>query len=175
MGMFDEYDGVQLKVGPRTCHCYNIGDSVPIKDGVYVGWTGFVVIIGGKLSQTFGHINTKYDFEEPVSAERTLLGVYKLGVNNQRFIFKRQFKPRKHKPITWGTAGEWAIVQDTLNEIETDRPPVRLISENKWCLVRGDSRELPIEQQVINFFLPGWAIELSPNGTWHIQGDCEGE
>ena len=60
MGLYDTYASVQLKVGPRVCKDYVVGDSVPIADGVYVGWDGAVVVIGGQLAAVFSEVTDKW-------------------------------------------------------------------------------------------------------------------
>lgn len=44
MGMYDTYEGVQCKVGFCTDEEYHIGDDVPMKEGVFQGHKGFIVI-----------------------------------------------------------------------------------------------------------------------------------
>ena len=61
MGMFDTFGTTQLKAGECLLNQYEIGDSVPLKDGVYAGADKFVVIRNGvfiaeldKLYDNFG-------------------------------------------------------------------------------------------------------------------------
>lgn len=63
MGLYDVYSDVQLKVGPCVCETYEIGDKVPIADGVYVGYEGLVVVIGGYFVAVFEKLTTKWGFE----------------------------------------------------------------------------------------------------------------
>ncbi len=69
MGMYDTYgpDGFQLKVGPCLMVDYQIGDSVPIEDGVYIALEGVVVVIDGKLAATFNKATTKWGEELNIS------------------------------------------------------------------------------------------------------------
>lgn len=62
MGIYDIYgkEGAQLKVGPCVQHCYNVGDNVPLPDGVYLAWEGVVVVVEGKLAATFDHLWDKW-------------------------------------------------------------------------------------------------------------------
>lgn len=61
MGMFDTYGNVQLKVGDELyCQDFTIGDSVNIPDGVYLGYEGAVVIVGGVFVAEFGNLVTKW-------------------------------------------------------------------------------------------------------------------
>jgi len=60
MGVYDTYNGIQLKVGPCLCEDYELADNVPIEDGIYVGHGGFVVIISGILHATFDALTTKW-------------------------------------------------------------------------------------------------------------------
>lgn len=51
MGTYDTFGaiGVQLKAGPCKCRQFDVGDSVDIDDGVYVGYEGIVAIKGGAV------------------------------------------------------------------------------------------------------------------------------
>jgi hypothetical protein len=60
MSLYDEYDGVQMKIGERAMHQYQPGDAVDIEDGVYVGWEGVVVIHGGRLIRAFPTLRSKH-------------------------------------------------------------------------------------------------------------------
>lgn len=60
MGVYDEYAGLQLKVGPCNLDYYDIGDKVPIEDGIYVAWCGVVVIKEGVFVATFEHLLSKW-------------------------------------------------------------------------------------------------------------------
>ena len=60
MGVYDEYAGLQLKVGPCQLGQYALGDKVPIDDGVYVAWGGVVVIRNGLFVAAFEHLLSKW-------------------------------------------------------------------------------------------------------------------
>ncbi len=60
MGMYDEYAGVQLKVGPCTLREYKMGEPVGIHDGVYVGYEGIVVVHEGILVAVHKNIYDKW-------------------------------------------------------------------------------------------------------------------
>lgn len=60
MGVYDEYAGIQLKVGPCVLAQYVIGDEVEIPDGVYAGHEGLVVIVDGVFVAEFEHLTTKW-------------------------------------------------------------------------------------------------------------------
>ena len=60
MGVYDEYAGIQLKVGPCCLAQYDVGDKVEIPDGVYVGHSGVVVILDGKFVGEFGTMISKW-------------------------------------------------------------------------------------------------------------------
>ena len=60
MGVYDEYSGIQLKVGPCLLDQYSIGDKVPIEDGIYVGGGGIVVINRGVFVRAFEHLLSKW-------------------------------------------------------------------------------------------------------------------
>ena len=65
MSVYDIYGGVQLKVGDPKCDTYKLGDEVSIKDGIYVGHEGIVVIYGHQfiavLKQMFNKWGGKID------------------------------------------------------------------------------------------------------------------
>jgi hypothetical protein len=44
MGLYDSYEGCQIKVGNPSCKSYTIGDGVSIPDGVYITYEGIVVV-----------------------------------------------------------------------------------------------------------------------------------
>ena len=60
MGIYDVYAGIQVKLGPCEMRCYEIGDDVPIKDGIYAGHEGFFIIHNGKLIGSHSQITTKW-------------------------------------------------------------------------------------------------------------------
>lgn len=60
MGIYDIYEGIQLKVGECILKEYHIGDTVNIPDGIYIGNEGAVVIKDGKLLWTTENIQTKW-------------------------------------------------------------------------------------------------------------------
>jgi len=60
MGVYDLYEGVQLKVGPCELKSFKVGDTVPILDGVYVGYEGIVVISGCIFVARFANLETKW-------------------------------------------------------------------------------------------------------------------
>ena len=60
MGMYDEYAGVQLKIGPCTLYRFDIGEQACIPDGLYVGYEGIVVIQGGLLVAVHKNIFDKW-------------------------------------------------------------------------------------------------------------------
>lgn len=63
MGLFNSYgpsgvDAVQLKASSkenRTLAHFNLRDRVDIKDGIYIGLNGVVVVYGGILVAHFTH------------------------------------------------------------------------------------------------------------------------
>lgn len=62
MGVYDMYGPqyIQLKVGPRLMQHYDVGDETFIPDGVYIAYEGIVVIICGRVAQTFDHALDKW-------------------------------------------------------------------------------------------------------------------
>lgn len=70
MGLFDDYAGVQLKIGDADMASFQVGDTVPIPDGVYLGWEGVIVVQEGRLLCAFQEVVTKWG--QPLSTERVL-------------------------------------------------------------------------------------------------------
>lgn len=67
MGIFDTYDGAQLKCGDVCMQEYERGDKVDIPDGAYITYEGVVVVENGVLVGTFTEIFTKWgDKMDPV-------------------------------------------------------------------------------------------------------------
>lgn len=60
MGMYDIYEGVQLKVGSCVLESFKVGDTVQILDGIYVGYEGIVVIKGCIFIAKFDNLETKW-------------------------------------------------------------------------------------------------------------------
>lgn len=60
MGIFDEYENVQMKVGNPGCRNFKIGDIVPIPDGVYFGNEGAVVVADRKLVLVLEQVRDKW-------------------------------------------------------------------------------------------------------------------
>lgn len=60
MGKFDIYSGIQLKVGDCDSRTFNIGDEVPIDDGVYLEYSGAVVVQEGKLKYFIEDVYDKW-------------------------------------------------------------------------------------------------------------------
>ena len=68
MGVYDEYGSVQLKIGDVALRQFEIGDDVPICDGVYVGYDAVIVIVSGVFVAEFPHVTTKWgDIRSPLS------------------------------------------------------------------------------------------------------------
>ena len=68
MGCYNTFiDGdhdVQLKCGPCDMACYHIGDQVNgYADGLYAGYGGIVVIVGGRFMALFQHVMDKWGGE----------------------------------------------------------------------------------------------------------------
>jgi hypothetical protein len=60
MGLFDNYEHVQIKVGDPYLRQFEIGDKVPIIDGVYVGNEGVVVVKDQILVAVFDQLISKW-------------------------------------------------------------------------------------------------------------------
>jgi hypothetical protein len=63
MGMYDTYGEVQLKVGDVEMRHFQIGDEVPIEDGVYVAREGVVVIADSRFFAYFPKLISKWGDE----------------------------------------------------------------------------------------------------------------
>lgn len=57
MGYYDCYEEIQIKVNPSG-KTYKLGDKVEIDDGVYLGYEGVIVILGG---QFIAKVDVLYD------------------------------------------------------------------------------------------------------------------
>ena len=60
MGVYDCYGRCQLKVGPCELKVYDVGDKVPISDGIYLDYGGAVVIKDGVFVAEFEDLTDKY-------------------------------------------------------------------------------------------------------------------
>jgi len=69
MRIFDTYGPkrIQIKLGPCKLKHYKIGDKAPMKNGVYVGWNGCVVVLKGKVAATFPDVTSTWG--KPISPE----------------------------------------------------------------------------------------------------------
>lgn len=63
MGIYNIYNGIQLKVGIVDMIYYKVGDKVAIPDGIYVGYEGIAIIDGGKLRRTYDYLIDKWGNE----------------------------------------------------------------------------------------------------------------
>jgi len=65
----DDYDTygrleIQLKIGYPIMREYEVGDKVPLSDGVYLGYEGIVVVVGGVFVAEFKtHLFSKWGNE----------------------------------------------------------------------------------------------------------------
>ena len=60
MGVFDSYGNAQLKIGDVCCQNFDIGDKVPLPDGVYLDHECIIVILHGKFIAEFEHLTDKW-------------------------------------------------------------------------------------------------------------------
>jgi len=60
MGVYDTYDGIQLKIGFNNLDEYNIGDETPLEDGIYVGYEGIALIKNGVFIEKYEFIIDKW-------------------------------------------------------------------------------------------------------------------
>ena len=67
MGVYDCYGKCQLKVGPCELNEYDVGDKVPISDGIYIDYGGAVVIKDGVFVAEFEQLTDKYG--DPIDIE----------------------------------------------------------------------------------------------------------
>jgi len=81
MGIYNTYGNVQMKIDCDDMISYNVGDKVPIPDGVYVGREGVIVINKGIFVAEFPHIISKWG--EIISCEKVIESndVYQKTVN----------------------------------------------------------------------------------------------
>lgn len=72
MGMYNTYGNCQLKVGECIGDNYEVGDKVPISDGIYLGNEGAIVIKDGVFVAEFNSLTSKWGHEidiEPIILE----------------------------------------------------------------------------------------------------------
>jgi hypothetical protein len=62
MGCFDTYGKhtIQIKAGERKLNHYNIGNKTTLKDGIYIGYEGAVVIKKHIVVAEFDHVTDKW-------------------------------------------------------------------------------------------------------------------
>ena len=62
MGIYDIYGecGAQIKVGDVRMHFYNVGDKVPLHDGIFVAHEGVVVVKDGIFIAEFACLWSKW-------------------------------------------------------------------------------------------------------------------
>jgi hypothetical protein len=61
MGMFNTYDGVQLKNSESlTLRNFKKGQKCDLKDGLYLGPEGFVVINNGRVLRSYDCVTTSH-------------------------------------------------------------------------------------------------------------------
>lgn len=61
MGMFNTYDGVQLKnADSLTLRDFKKGQKCDLKDGLYVGPEGFVVIHNSRVLRSYDYVKTSH-------------------------------------------------------------------------------------------------------------------
>jgi len=60
MGIYDIYGDAQIKIGDVRMNCYEIGDSVPLSDGIYIDHSTVIVIVDGIFVAQFDKLYTKW-------------------------------------------------------------------------------------------------------------------
>ena len=60
MGIYDTYGDAQIKIGDVQMNCYEIGDGVPLDDGIYVDHGVAIVVLNGVFVAQFDKIYTKW-------------------------------------------------------------------------------------------------------------------
>lgn len=78
MGVYNIYDGAQLKVGDCDMDVFEPGDKVWLEDGVYLAMEGAVVVKGGILIGCFHNIQSKwgnkFDLDELLDSHNPIKG-----------------------------------------------------------------------------------------------------
>jgi hypothetical protein len=59
MSIYDDYSGVQIKIR-AVGRSFMVGMRVPLKDGVYLGYEGVVVIVGNIFVRKFLFLTSKW-------------------------------------------------------------------------------------------------------------------
>lgn len=72
MGLYDTFGDVQLKVGLNELNHYKIGDSVPIPDGIYIGYEGVVIVVKGTFVAEFTGLMDKWGGQIDVSLDNPI-------------------------------------------------------------------------------------------------------
>jgi len=60
MGVYDEYEGIQIKAGDCEMKSYKVGGETNLPDGVYIGYEGIVVIVDGVFVKSFLYLFDKW-------------------------------------------------------------------------------------------------------------------
>ena len=60
MGIYDTYGDAQIKIGDVQMNYYEVGDSVPLSDGIYVDHGVAIVVLNGVFVAQFDKIYTKW-------------------------------------------------------------------------------------------------------------------
>ena len=60
MGVYDTVGNCQIKAGPCEMEYYEIGDDVPLEDGVYVSYEGVIVVVNGVFFTEFKGLKDKW-------------------------------------------------------------------------------------------------------------------
>jgi hypothetical protein len=65
VGLYNTFGdlGVQLKVGELECAHFLVGEPVDIDDGVYIGYSGVIVVDHGIFVAEFPHLTDKWGGE----------------------------------------------------------------------------------------------------------------
>ncbi len=120
MGTYDIFCSsdctVQLKVGKNNMSCYRVGDSVPISDGVYIGYDGVVVIKDGKLMMVEPVVRSSWGHE---LSPTDLINSYNPASSAVKSVSDEHSKKCKNHCPNCGAPSnkiEWM-------ELENDDPP----------------------------------------------------
>lgn len=95
MGIYDVYEGIQLKVGDVCMSSYCIGDRVDIADGVYIAPDGAVVIKDGKLLMTTDNVQDKWGSEINVEDRNPISVAVKTILLENNELFPNRTRQRK--------------------------------------------------------------------------------
>jgi len=60
MGIYDTYGDAQIKIGDVQMNYYEVGDSVPLSNGIYIDHSVAIVVLNGIFVAQFDELYTKW-------------------------------------------------------------------------------------------------------------------